>query len=89
MSRFCILVYVNQLRKIHSMKSTGNMDLFLLVFMASPILPKPLLSTVEKAIKPAEPVNGTGLPRGPPLVTQTLLMQRHKTNRLMSRALLL
>lgn len=89
MARFSILVYVNQLRKIYSMKSIGNMDLFLLVFMASPVLPKPLLSTVEKAIRPAEPANGTGLPKGPPVVSQTLLVQRHKSNRLMSRALLL
>lgn len=84
MYRFCILVYVNQL-----MKSTGNMDLFLLMFRAPPILPKPLLSSMEKAIRPAEPANGTGFSKGPPLVSQTLLMQRHKTNRLISRALLL
>lgn len=89
MYRVCILVYVNQLRKICSMKSTGNMDLFLLMFMASPAFPKPSLCTIEKAIKPAEPANGTGFPKWLPLVSQTLLMQRHKSNRLMNRALLL
>lgn len=82
-------MYMNQLRKIYSMKSTGNRDLLLLVFMASLILPKLLLSSIEKAIKPAEPANGTGFPKVPPLVSQTLLMQRHKTNRLMNGALLL
>lgn len=71
------------------MKFTGNMGLFLLVFMAPPILPKPLLSSMEKAMKAAEPGNGTGLPKGPPLVSQTLLMQSSETNRLMSRSLLL
>lgn len=89
MYRFCILAYVNQLRKIYCMKFTGNMGLFLLVFMAPPILPKPLLSSMEKAMKAAEPANGTGLPKGPPLVSQTLLMQSSETNRLMSRSLLL
>lgn len=82
-------ICVNKLRKICSMKSTGNMDLFLLMFMASPAFPKPLLCSIEKAIKPAEPANGTGFPRWLPLVCQTLLMQRHKANRLMNRALLL
>lgn len=68
------------------MKSTGNRNLLLLMFGAPPKFPKPLLSSMEKAIRPAEPA---GLPKGPPLVSQTLLLQRHKTNRLMRRALLL
>lgn len=70
------------------MKFTGNMGLFLLVFMAPAILPKPLLSSMEKAMKPAEPANGTGRPKGLPLVSQTLIMQSSETNRLIFAALI-
>lgn len=52
------------------------MDLLLLVLMASPVLPEPLLGTMEEAIEPAEPSNGAGLPKGPLLVSLALCSLR-------------
>lgn len=58
------------------MKSTGNKDLFFLVLTAFAVLPEPLLGGMEEAIQPAEPCNGVGLPKGPPLVSLALSSHR-------------
>jgi len=58
------------------MKSTGNMDFFLLVLTASPVRPEPLLGSMEEAMEPAEPSNGAGLPKGPGLVSLALCSLR-------------